>query len=116
MNVMNKVARFQQREIRRTMHDGEWWLVITDVIAALTDSADPSEYWKKMRKRDPDLSTALQGGDNLSPPCLRVRHGRGAAETPVLEHRGRLPPDPIHPQPPGRAVQTLAGPSRQGTD
>jgi DNA-damage-inducible protein D len=45
------VARFQKREIRRTMHDGEWWFVITDVIAALTDSADPSDYWKKMRKR-----------------------------------------------------------------
>ncbi len=68
MNVMNKVARFQKREIRRTMHDGEWWLVITDVIAALTDSADPSEYWKKMRKRDPDLSTALQGGGQFVPP------------------------------------------------
>ena len=65
---MNKVARFQKREIRRTMHDGEWWLVITDVIAALTDSADPSEYWKKMRKRDPDLSTALQGGGQFVPP------------------------------------------------
>ncbi|HXA19494.1 MAG TPA: Bro-N domain-containing protein [Thermoanaerobaculia bacterium] len=62
------VARFQKREIRRTMHDGEWWFVITDVIAALTDSADPSDYWKKMRKRDPDLSTALQGGGQFVPP------------------------------------------------
>jgi len=64
----DRVTRFQKREIRRTMHDYEWWFVITDVIAALTDSADPSEYWKTMRKRDPDLSKALQGGDNLSPP------------------------------------------------
>jgi len=64
----DRVARFQKREIRRTMHDGEWWFVITDVIAALTDSADPSEYWKKMRNRDPDLSKALKGGDNLPPP------------------------------------------------
>jgi DNA-damage-inducible protein D len=62
------VARFQKREIRRTMHHGEWWFVITDVIAALTDSADPSDYWKKMRKRDPDLSTALQGGGQFVPP------------------------------------------------
>jgi DNA-damage-inducible protein D len=74
MNAMNnddpkdRVARFQQREIRRTMHHGEWWFVITDVIAALTDSADPSEYWKKMRKRDPDLSEAIQGGDQFVPP------------------------------------------------
>jgi len=63
-----QVALFQKREIRRTMHDGEWWFVITDIIAALTDSADPSGYWKKMRRRDPDISKALEGGDNLSPP------------------------------------------------
>jgi prophage antirepressor-like protein len=64
----DRVASFQKREIRRTMHDGEWWFVITDVIAALTDSADPSEYWKKMRNRDPDLSKALKGGGQFVPP------------------------------------------------
>ena len=64
----SRAALFQKREIRRTVHQGEWWFVITDIIAALTDSADPSDYWKKMRKRDPDLGRALQGGANLSPP------------------------------------------------
>ena len=63
-----RVALFQKREIRRTMHNGEWWFVITDIIAALTDSADPSDYWKKMRKRDPDLGKALQGGGQFVPP------------------------------------------------
>ena len=67
-NPETRVAVFQKREIRRTMHNNEWWFVITDIIAALTDSADPADYWKKMRKRDPDLGKALQGGDNLSPP------------------------------------------------
>jgi len=114
---MNKVARFQKREIRRTMHDGEWWLVITDVIAALTDSADPSEYWKKMRNGIRDLSTALQGGGQFVPPlAFEFATAGGPQKLQCWKHRGRLPPDPIHPQPPGRAVQTLAGPSRQGTD
>jgi len=63
-----RVALFQKREIRRTMHNDEWWFVITDIIAALTDSADPSDYWKKMRKRDPDLGKALQGGGQFVPP------------------------------------------------
>ena len=67
-DLKDHVARFQKREIRRTMHEGEWWFVITDVIAALTDSTDPADYWKKMRKRDPDLSTALQGGGQFVPP------------------------------------------------
>jgi DNA-damage-inducible protein D len=66
--VKTRLALFQKREIRRTIHDGEWWFVITDIIAALTDAADPSDYWKKMRKRDPDLGKALQGGGQFVPP------------------------------------------------
>jgi len=67
-NFETRVALFQKREIRRTMHNNEWWFVITDIIAALTDSSDPSGYWKKMRKRDPDLGKALQGGGQFVPP------------------------------------------------
>ena len=67
-NPTARVALFQKREIRRTMHNNEWWFVITDIIAALTDAADPSDYWKKMRKRDPDLGKALQGGGQFIPP------------------------------------------------
>ena len=53
------------------MHNDEWWFVITDIVAALTDAADPSDYWKKMRRRDPDLSLDSQGGQ-IDPP-LRWR-------------------------------------------
>jgi DNA-damage-inducible protein D len=63
-----RVALFQSREIRRTLHNDEWWFVITDIIAALTDAADPSDYWKKMRRRDPDLSLDSQGGGQIDPP------------------------------------------------
>jgi DNA-damage-inducible protein D len=63
-----RVALFRKREIRRTIHEGEWWFVITDIVAALTDSADPSGYWKKMRKREEDLGKALQGGGQFVPP------------------------------------------------
>jgi hypothetical protein len=33
-----------------------------------TDSPDPSGYSKKLRKRDPDLGKALQGGGQFVPP------------------------------------------------
>ena len=59
---------FQEKAIRRTLHDDEWWFVITDIVAALTDAADPSDYWKKMRRRDPDLSLDSQGGGQIDPP------------------------------------------------
>ena len=112
----SELGLFEGREIRKAFQDGEWWFVITDIVAALTDAADPSDYWKKMRKRDPDLGKALQGGGKLTPPCLGVRNGRRASETPVLEYRGHLTPDPVHPQPQGRTVQALAGPGGQGAD
>lgn len=67
-NPKARVALFQKRQIRRTLHNNEWWFVITDIITALTDAADPSDYWKKMRKRDPDLGKALQGGGQFVPP------------------------------------------------
>ncbi len=51
-----RVAVFQKREIRRTLHNNEWWFVITDIISALTDSVDPQGYLKDMRRRDPELS------------------------------------------------------------
>jgi len=67
-NPEARVVLFHKREIRHTLHNNEWWFVITDIIAALTDAVDPSDYWKKMRKRDPDLGKALQGGGQFVPP------------------------------------------------
>lgn len=67
-----RVALFQRREVRRTIHNNEWWFVITDVVAVLTDSVNPSDYLKKLRQRDPVLSDAFKGGDSLSPPWPAV--------------------------------------------
>ena len=64
----NKLAVFQGKRVRKVFHEGEWWFVITDVVGALTDSVDPSDYLKKMRKRDPDLAAVLQGGGQFVPP------------------------------------------------
>jgi DNA-damage-inducible protein D len=66
--LTNHMAIFQGNRIRRVLHDGEWWFVITDIIAALTNSANPSDYLKKIKKRDTSLSEAFKGGDKLSPP------------------------------------------------
>ena len=51
-----KIAIFRKREIRKTVHNKEWWFVIVDVVAALTDSIQPDGYIKDMRRRDPELS------------------------------------------------------------
>src|SRR5271155_2943898 len=64
------MALFEERQVRRLFHNDEWWFVLVDIVSALTDSANPSDYLKKLRRRDASLAEALQskGGDNLSPP------------------------------------------------
>jgi hypothetical protein len=44
MEAIMKIALFKKKEIRKTIHDNEWWFVIVDVIASLTDSTDPRQY------------------------------------------------------------------------
>jgi prophage antirepressor-like protein len=46
-----KIALFKGKEIRRTLYRGEWWFSVVDVIEALTDSANPNDYWYKMKIR-----------------------------------------------------------------
>ena len=63
-----RVALFQRREVRRTVHKNEWWFVITDVVNVLSDSVNASDYLKKLRQRDPALSEAFKGGGQFVPP------------------------------------------------
>ena len=51
-----KVAIFQKQEVRKTIHNNEWWFVIQYVVSALTGSAQPKGYIKDMRRRDAELS------------------------------------------------------------
>ncbi len=51
-----KIAIFKKKEIRKTIHNDEWWFVIVDVIEALTDSVDPKHYLKNLLNRDTELT------------------------------------------------------------
>ena len=46
-----KLAVFEGREIRKTIHNGEWWFSIIDVIEVLTDSDRPRKYWSDLKKK-----------------------------------------------------------------
>lgn len=51
-----RIALFQKREVRRTIHNNEWWFVVEDVVLALTDSRDPKQYIQRMKLRDRELA------------------------------------------------------------
>ncbi len=54
---MTNIKLFQDKKIRSAWNDEEeqWYFSVYDVVEALTDSNDPKQYIKKMRKRDPQL-------------------------------------------------------------
>lgn len=55
----NGIELFENRKIRSVWDEEreEWYFSVVDVVEALTDSADPKQYIKKMRSRDPELSS-----------------------------------------------------------
>ncbi|MBI5874028.1 MAG: Bro-N domain-containing protein [Candidatus Omnitrophica bacterium] len=63
-----KIAIFRGRKIRKTLHNNEWWFSVVDVVEALTDSANPRDYWYKIKIREKDES-----GVELSTICRQLK-------------------------------------------
>jgi len=47
----DQIALFKGKKIRRTLHEKEWYFSVVDVIDALTESANPRDYWYRMKDR-----------------------------------------------------------------
>lgn len=43
----DKLALFEEKEIRKIWKNSKWYFSIIDVVYALTDSLDPKQYLKK---------------------------------------------------------------------
>ncbi len=50
---------FQSKKIRRAWFKEEWHYSLVDIVQALTDSVNPTDYLKKLRKRDEELGSYL---------------------------------------------------------
>ena len=55
---MSNIKLFQDKKIRSAWNETEeqWYFSVYDVVEALTDSADPKQYIKRMRSRDEALN------------------------------------------------------------
>ncbi|MFH1840774.1 MAG: BRO family protein [Candidatus Shapirobacteria bacterium] len=57
MRKQKQIALFEGKKIRRVWDkkSGVWYFSIVDIIFALTESSNPTDYLKKLRKRDAEL-------------------------------------------------------------
>lgn len=60
-DIDKSITVFENKKIRRH-YDAEaevWYFSLVDIVEALTESTNPTDYLKKIRKRDPDLHLYL---------------------------------------------------------
>jgi len=61
MENSKSLAVFENEEVRRHYDEASetWYFSVVDIVSALTDSANPTDYLKKLRKRDAELGSYI---------------------------------------------------------
>lgn len=57
-----KLAIFEQKEIRKVIHENEWHFSVVDIIEVLTWSPTPRQYWGKIKKENLQILNCPQFG------------------------------------------------------
>ena len=60
MKNESAITPFEGTGIRKIWHEEQWFFSVVDVIAVLTDSKDPQQYWKRLNQRDQELKGTVQ--------------------------------------------------------
>lgn len=47
----DRLVAFEDKKIRRALHNGEWYFSIIDVIEVLTGSSNPRRYWSDFKRQ-----------------------------------------------------------------
>jgi hypothetical protein len=46
-----KIAVFEGKNIRKILHDGQWWFSVIDIVLVLTGSSIPKRYWSDLKRK-----------------------------------------------------------------
>lgn len=70
------IRKFENKAIRSVWDEQqeEWYFSVVDVVGVLTDSVDPTDYLKKMRKRDELLGNYI--GTNCPQVAMKTVSGK----------------------------------------
>ncbi|OGT48280.1 MAG: phage antirepressor protein [Gammaproteobacteria bacterium RIFCSPHIGHO2_12_FULL_41_15] len=48
---INKIVVFRNKNIRRILHQNEWWFSVVDVVGVLSESSNPRRYWSDLKNQ-----------------------------------------------------------------
>lgn len=76
MSRKEQIQLFETKKVRTVWDDEkeEWFFSVVDVVEVLTDSANPTDYLKKMRKREPELGVYI--GTNCPQVTMTTSTGK----------------------------------------
>ncbi|MBR1395598.1 MAG: Bro-N domain-containing protein [Prevotella sp.] len=85
MTKKQAIQLFQERKVRTIWDDQEekWYFCVADVVEVLTDSTNPTDYIKKMRKRDPMLAEGW--GQIVTPLVVQTAGGKQKTNFATIE-------------------------------
>ncbi|MFZ1720718.1 MAG: hypothetical protein WAU28_05265 [Candidatus Moraniibacteriota bacterium] len=89
-NSEKNLAIFEGAKIRRVWDEERqmWYFSIVDVIRVLTDSPNPTDYLKKLRKRDSELGKYI--GTNCPQVALLTETGNSFKKDGPLFFSGKI--------------------------
>ncbi|MEW6654255.1 MAG: Bro-N domain-containing protein, partial [Bacteroidota bacterium] len=87
---MSNIKLFESKKIRSVWNEQEqkWYFSVADVVEALTDTPNASDYIKKMRKRDDELSQGW--GQIVTPLVLETSGGKQKINCATVEGLFRI--------------------------
>ena len=85
MTKKQAIQLFQECKVRTVWDDQEekWYFCVVDVVEVLTDSKNPTDYIKKMRKRDPMLAEGW--GQIVTPLAVQTAGGKQKTNFATME-------------------------------
>ncbi|MFA5131194.1 MAG: Bro-N domain-containing protein [Patescibacteria group bacterium] len=63
-----RLSLFQGQKVRRIVYNNEWWFSVIDVVAILSKSTNPRDYWFRMKQR-----VKTDEGSELSTLCRQLK-------------------------------------------
>ena len=83
------IELFEEKKVRSVWDDEQekWYFCVVDVVEILTDSVNPTDYLKKMKKRDPELAKGW--GQIVTPLPIQTAGGKQRVNCATTEGMAR---------------------------